>query len=950
MTRFLSPIACAALLACSPDPYPGEQGAVLHAAVRTLPKSFDPAMIEDQSSGIIAAPVYEGLLEYHPFARPYRLEPALAAAMPEVSEDGRTYTFTLRQGVTFHDDPCFEGGEGREVTAEDVVFDFKRFAHPSTRTKGWWLFDGWVEGMNEWRDQLTADLTAEREKGGTPGPLWGMERDIPGLRAVDRYTVEITLTKPYPQFLWVLAMGYTSIYPREAVEHYGAEFRNHPVGTGPFRLKSYNPVYRAVFERNPEYREVTFPDPENNPEERWEGWEQDRDAGHLAKAGERMPLLDGMEMRFILEDQPRWLYFKNGYADFLNPPKDNVAEAIPTGDVSEALKERGVTIEKWTELGTVYTCLNTEDELLSNVDVRRAMALAFDHKWTVEHLYGGQAIVARSLIPPGVAGFTDYHPYHSESGEADVERAKQVLARAGYPGGKDPETGRAIRVTFESSGSGVTQRHFAQRYVDEMRRIGIEVDVVVNTFPQMMDKMRKKQFQVAGLAWGFDYPDAQNILQLLYGPNAAPGIGSANFKNTEFDALYEEASVMGDSPERTELYEQMARIVSDEVPWITRTHRIRPNLQHPWLHGFKYTEVNYDFWGYAWDRHRDAGADGARAQQARALAGGRLRAGVRRAHRGLGPGAPMTRFLVRRLAYSIPVLLGVAFITLYLFHIAGGDPVAIKLGKNPNPADVAALRAELGLEGGLLKQYLEFLRQTVTFDFGRSWADDTPVREIFARGLLPTLTVSIPAFTLGAMLSVSISLVVAFYRGSLLDRTVTALAIAGISISSLIYILVGQAVLADRWKLFPIWGYEYGPGAIFFVALPVLIWIAVSVGTDVRYFRTVVLEEISKDYVRTARAKGLSEAKVLFKHVLTNSALPIITRLTIALPFLITGSFLLEVFFGIPGLGATLFTAIQNSDLPVVKAFTMVGAVLYVAFNVLADLLYAYFDPRIRLS
>lgn len=310
----------------------------------------------------------------------------------------------------------------------------------------------------------------------------------------------------------------------------------------------------------------------------------------------------------------------------------------------------------------------------------------------------------------------------------------------------------------------------------------------------------------------------------------------------------------------------------------------------------------------------------------------------------------MIRFLARRLAYSVPVLLGVALITLYLFHIAGGDPVAIKLGKDPDPADVAALRAELGLNDGFFWQYLAFLKQSLTFDFGRSWADDTPVREIFARGLIPTLSVSLPAFTLGAMLSVTLSLVVAFFRGTLIDRTVTAMAIAGISISSLIYILVGQAVLADQWKLFPIWGYEYGPRAVFFVALPVIIWVSVTVGTDIRYFRTVVLEEISKDYVRTARAKGLSEGRVLFGHVLQNSALPIITRLTIALPFLITGSFLLEVFFGIPGLGSTLYTAIQNSDLPVVKAFTMVGAVLYVFFNIVADLLYAYFDPRIRLS
>jgi len=310
----------------------------------------------------------------------------------------------------------------------------------------------------------------------------------------------------------------------------------------------------------------------------------------------------------------------------------------------------------------------------------------------------------------------------------------------------------------------------------------------------------------------------------------------------------------------------------------------------------------------------------------------------------------MTRFLLRRIAYAVPVLLGVALITLFLFHIAGGDPVAIKLGKNPDPAEVEALRQELGLYDSFARQYVEFIRQTVTFDYGRSWADDTPVREIFRRGLFPTLSVSVPGFLIGVFLAIAVSLLVAVVRGSLLDRTVTALAVAGISISSLVYILLGQWLLADQWKWFPVWGFSYGPGAVVFVALPILIWVALSVGTDVRYFRTVILEEIGQDYVRTARAKGLSETRVMVAHVLRNSLIPIVTRMTIAVPFLITGSFLLEIFFGIPGLGSTLFTAIQNSDLPVVKAFTMVGAVLYVFFNIVADLLYAVVDPRIRLE
>ena len=595
------PVLLLSLLACNPDPYPGEEGKILHVGLRLLPKGFDPPQVNDEGSGAIASQVYEGLLAYHPFARPYQLIPALAAEMPEVSDDLLTYTFTLRDDIYFSDDPCFPDGVGRKVTADDFLYAFKRFSHPNTRARGWWLFDGKVEGLNAWRDDLTADMTAAREAGEEIGTdeLWQLDRPVAGLEVLDEHTFRFHLTEPYPQFLWTLAMNYASVYPHEAVEYYGSEFRNNPVGTGPFKVTEYNPVYRVVYERNDNYRDDTFPDPRDNPAQRWPGWEEDEAAGLLVDAGESLPMLDGIEIRFILEDQPRWLYFRSGHIDFLNPPKDNTAEAVPQGDLSDELKERGVRLQPWTELGTVYTCLNTVDPLLQNVKVRQAMALAFDHSWTVDNLYAGQAIVAKTLIPPGVAGNVDYHPFHSEDGTASYERARALLAEAGYEGGIDPATGKPLRLRFESSGTSVTARHFADRFTDEMRRIGIEVDVIVNTFPQMIEKMRNRNFQVAGLAWGFDYPDAQNILQLLYGPNEAPGINSSNFNDSRFNALYEQAATMEDGPERTALYQEMSRIISDNVPWITRAHRIRQNLQQPWLQGFRYTGVNDQYWRYA---------------------------------------------------------------------------------------------------------------------------------------------------------------------------------------------------------------------------------------------------------------------------------------------------------------------------------------------------------------
>ena len=617
-SRTCATLCVLGLLACAPNPYPGEKGKILHASLRLLPKSFDPPHIEDEGSSKTAAHVYDGLLQYHPFARPYKLIPALAESQPEVSDDKLTYTFRIKKGVRFVDDECFEGGRGREVTAHDFEWCLRRFAHPDIGAKGWWLFRDRVLGLDEWRDGIKKDLEARRKAGDKIDKLalWGLDRPIVGrfknekgefvgveqvgIEAVDKYTLRFRLKEVYPQFLWILAMPYCSVYPKEAVAHYGAEFRNHPVGTGPFKVVEYNPVYRVVYEKNESFREERVPDPRNNPAERLPGWdwEADEKAGLLVHAGKRIPLVDGMETRFILEDQPRWLYFKAGYTDFLNPPKENTDEALPGGELSKEMKDRGVRLDPWPELGTVYFAFNTKDRVVGKVKVRRAMALAIDHSWTVANLYGGQAVVATSMIPPGVAGHDpNYHPYHRKDGKAQIEKAKAMLAEAGYPGGIDPETQRSLRLRFENSNPSATGQQFAARFVYEMRQLGIAVDVINNTFPQMIGKMREGNYQVSSLAWGLDYPDAQNILNNVYGKNIAPeGNNYSRFVNAEFDRLYEAAMKLEEGPERTKLYERAAHIVSDEVPWITRTHRIRQNLQQPWLTGFKYTEVSYQFW------------------------------------------------------------------------------------------------------------------------------------------------------------------------------------------------------------------------------------------------------------------------------------------------------------------------------------------------------------------
>jgi peptide/nickel transport system permease protein len=247
-------------------------------------------------------------------------------------------------------------------------------------------------------------------------------------------------------------------------------------------------------------------------------------------------------------------------------------------------------------------------------------------------------------------------------------------------------------------------------------------------------------------------------------------------------------------------------------------------------------------------------------------------------------------------------------------------------------------------------QFFRFLWNACRLDFGRSFKHKQEISVMIREGILPSLTLSLPAFFLGVLAAIYISMLCAFWRGTWLDRGIVVLSVLGMSLSQLIYIIACQYFLAYRLNWFPVWGYERGPSAVAYLLLPILIWILVALGVDVRFFRTVLLDEIGQDYVRTARAKGLSEGRVLFGHVLKNASIPILTQLVIEIPFLYTGSLLLERFFGIPGLGNMLVDAVYNSDLFVVRAMTFIGALLYVIGNALTDVCYAVADPRIRLG
>lgn len=311
----------------------------------------------------------------------------------------------------------------------------------------------------------------------------------------------------------------------------------------------------------------------------------------------------------------------------------------------------------------------------------------------------------------------------------------------------------------------------------------------------------------------------------------------------------------------------------------------------------------------------------------------------------------MFQYIIRRLLYLIPVLLGVSLVIFLLFNLVGGDPSAVLLGKNATAKQMAELREQLGLNKSLFMQYLDVVKSAFTLDFGRSWSTRQEISYMIQRGAYPSLCLTIPAFIISTVLALLISLVVAFYRGKGIDLFIRFLCIAGMSVSALTYILGFQYFFAFKLGWFEISGFEYGfPNFIPYVALPIIIWVILSLGPDVRFFRTVILDEIYQDYVRTARAKGLAEKTILLKHVLRNAMIPIITYVVIQIPFLILGALLLESFFGIPGLGGITLNALNSSDFPVIKAMAILSSIVYILFTLVSDVLYTFADPRVKLK
>ncbi|KRH78497.1 glutathione transport system permease protein GsiC [Ferrovum sp. JA12] len=312
----------------------------------------------------------------------------------------------------------------------------------------------------------------------------------------------------------------------------------------------------------------------------------------------------------------------------------------------------------------------------------------------------------------------------------------------------------------------------------------------------------------------------------------------------------------------------------------------------------------------------------------------------------------MAGFIVRRVLQMIPTLLGVILLVFFLFNAVGGDPAYILAGKMASAEDIANIRHQLGTDQPVYIQLEIFIRQIVTGNFGDSWATHESVAHIFKTRLTPSLILLIPMMIIETLTAVCLALLVSVLRGSFIDQSLMVISTVMMSISLLVYIIVGQYLFASMLGWFPVkgWSDSLWRDITVYAPLPILLGLMVSIAPSLRLYRTFILDEINQDYVRTARAKGLTETRVLFTHVLKNAAIPILTNLLMGLPGLLTGAFLLERFFAIPGIGREIILAVERSDFPIIKAATVYVAVATMLANLLADILYRYLDPRVNLK
>ncbi len=582
-----SPIALAAPPASS-RAQSADGSRVLRYAFRVAESGFDPAQVQDLYSSTLNANIFEAPFEFAYLERPFVLRPNTAAAMPMVNDDFRRIVVKLRPGIYFAEDPAFNG-KPRELVAADYVYSIKRHYDPRWKSPRVYVLESsTILGLSELRQEALRNRQP-----------FDYEREVAGLRVLDRYTFELRFAEPQPRFLYYLAdPSLVGAVAREVVEAYGDKVMEHPVGTGPYRLTSWKRSSKIVLERNPDYREVRYREaaPDGDPDL----------APSVARLqGRRLPMIDRVEVTIIDENQPRWLAFLNGQHDFLEElPTDFANQAIPNNTLAPNLRRLGIQMDRYPRADVSLSYFAMENPVVGGytpdkVALRRAIALGVDVDQEIRLARRNQAIPAQSPIGPQTRG---YDPaFRSEMSQYDPARAKALLDLYGYvdrdgDGWREQPDGSPLTLEYATQPD-QQSRQLIELWRKNMTALGIRMEFRFAKWPENLKASRAGKLMMWGVGWSAAAPDADTFLALGYGPNRGQA-NHARFDLPAFNRLYQQQRVLPDGPQRAAVMEEAKKLMIAYMPYKVHVHRYFTDLAHPWVVGARRNIFVRDFWKY----------------------------------------------------------------------------------------------------------------------------------------------------------------------------------------------------------------------------------------------------------------------------------------------------------------------------------------------------------------
>ncbi len=635
------------------DPYPAADSGrnIFYAEFTERPKHLDPVQSYSEDEAVFNAQIYEPPLQYHYFKRPYTLIPMTARELPKpvyldaagnaMGDDAQSVAFSvyeirIRPGILYQPHPAlardaagalrylgmnkqdlagihalgdFPYTGTRELTAADYVYQIKRLAHPRLHSPVFGLMSDYIVGLKELAATLKrADRHGDDDESAAVGWLDLSKFPLSGVELVDRYTYRIRLKGRYPQFSYWLAMNFFAPVPIEADRFYaqpGMAEKNlsldwYPIGTGPYMLTEHNPNARMVLERNPNYRGEIYPS---------EGEPDDLASGRLADAGKRIPFVDKLVFSREKEAIPLWNKFLQGYYDasgIASYSFDQAVRVAAEGDatVTAEMAQRGIALETSVATATRYFAFNSLDPVVGGRSerarkLRQAISIAIDWEEFISIFANGRGIVAQGPVAPGIFGIRDgeaglnrqvYDWVDGRAKRKPISYARQLLAEAGYPAGRDALTGKPLVLHFDTTDRGPGDKPRYDWFRKQFAKLDIQLEIRGTDYNRFQDKVRKGAAQMFSWGWNADYPDPENFLFLFDSRQSRAkyqGENTANYSNPEFDSLFDQMKHMANGPERQAIIDRMVTLLQNDAAWSFGWHPKEYSLRHEWLHNVK---------------------------------------------------------------------------------------------------------------------------------------------------------------------------------------------------------------------------------------------------------------------------------------------------------------------------------------------------------------------------